>query len=64
MSSSTIKAVAMLHKTAEPLLAELQALERRSIDRTGTPLHARDVYAYLERKRADANGKIGYLSAA
>jgi hypothetical protein len=64
MSSSTIKAVAMLHKTAEPLLAELQALDRRSIDRTGTPLHAREVYAYLERKRADANGKIGYLSAA
>ena len=34
MQRSTIQAVAMLHRTAEPLLAELQAMERRSIDRT------------------------------
>jgi len=61
MSRSTIQAVAMLHKTAEPLLAELQALERRSIDRTGRPLHAREVYDFLEAKRQSAGGKIGYL---
>lgn len=62
MQASTIKAVAMLHKTAEPLLADLQAMERRSIDRTGRPLHAREVYAYLEQCREAANGHIGYLS--
>ncbi len=61
MHASTIKAVAMLHKTAEPLLAELQALERRSIDRSGRPLHAREVYADLEQRREAAKGHIGYL---
>jgi hypothetical protein len=61
MKRSTIQAVAMLHKTAEPLLAELQALERRSIDRTGRPLHAREVNDFLEAKRQAANGEIGYL---
>ncbi|MTD94187.1 hypothetical protein GIW81_07535 [Hyphomicrobium sp. xq] len=61
MKRSTIQAVAMLHKTAEPLLAELQAMERRSIDRTGRPLHAREVNDFLEAKRQAANGEIGYL---
>lgn len=61
MSRSTIQAVAMLHKTAEPLLAELQGLERRSIDRTGRPLHAREVYEFLETTRQGSQGQIGYL---
>ena len=61
MQRSTIQAVAMLHRTAEPLLAELQAMERRSIDRTGRPLHAREVYDFLEAKRQASNGEIGYL---
>jgi len=61
MQRSTIQAVAMLHRTAEPLLAELQAMERRSIDRTGRPLHAREVYDFLEGKRQASNGEIGYL---
>ena len=61
MQRSTIQAVAMLHRTAEPLLAELQAMERRSIDRTGRPLHAREVYEFLEGKRQASNGQIGYL---
>jgi hypothetical protein len=61
MQRSTIQAVAMLHRTAEPLLAELQAMERRSIDRTGRPLHAREVYDFLESKRQASNGEIGYL---
>jgi len=61
MTRATIQAVAMLHKTAEPLLAELQALERRSIDRSGRPLHAREVYDFLEAKRQASGGEIGYL---
>jgi hypothetical protein len=61
MQRSTIQAVAMLHKTAEPLLAELLALERRSIDRSGHPLHAREVYDFLEAQRQASNGQIGYL---
>lgn len=62
MRRSTIQAVAMLHKTAEPLLGELLALERRSIDRTGRPLHAREVYEFLEAKREASGGEIGYLA--
>lgn len=61
MQRSTIQAVAMLHRTAEPLLAELMAMERRSIDRSGHPLHAREVYEFLEAKRQSSNGQIGYL---
>lgn len=61
MQRSTIQAVAMLHRTAEPLLSELMSLERRSIDRTGRPLHAREIYDHLEMKRASSNGEIGYL---
>jgi hypothetical protein len=61
MTRATIQAVAMLHRTAEPLLAELQQLERRSIDRSGRPLHAREVYDFLEAKRQASNGEIGYL---
>ncbi|MDH4982592.1 hypothetical protein [Hyphomicrobium sp. D-2] len=52
----------MLHRTAEPLLDELQALERRRIDRSGRPLHPREVYDFLETKRQNSNGAIGYLA--
>jgi hypothetical protein len=61
MRRSTIKAVAMLHKTAEPLLADLMALERSSIERHGRPLHAREVFEHLELKRQGSRGRIGYL---
>jgi hypothetical protein len=62
MSRSAIKAVAMLHRTAEPLLADLMALERNSIERYGRPLHPREVAAYLETVRKQSKGRIGYLS--
>jgi Permuted papain-like amidase enzyme, YaeF/YiiX, C92 family len=61
MSRSAIQAVAMLHKTAEPLLQELLALERQSIAQNGRPLHVRDVFEFLEAKRAQSGGRIGYL---
>ena len=52
----------MLHITAEPLLPELMSLERRSIERIGRPLHAREVYGVPRRQAADPRtGKIGYL---
>jgi hypothetical protein len=54
----------MLHKTAEPLLADLQELEQQSIDRYGRPLHARQVLEHLERLRQAANGRIGYLGTS
>lgn len=61
MSRSAIQAVAMLHQTAEPLLADLMALERQCIARYGRPLQVGEVFDHLEQKRADAHGRIGYL---
>jgi len=63
MRRSTIQAVAMLHKTAEPLLADLQVLEQQNIDRYGRPLHAREVFEHLEHYRRAENRRIGYLVA-
>jgi hypothetical protein len=61
MQRSTIKAIAMLHKTAEPLLVELQALERQSIAQHGRPLHPREVFDRLGAMRERAGRRIGYL---
>ena len=61
MTKSTIEAIAMLHKTAEPLYQELNKLERQSIAATGRPLHPRDIYAHLDQVELNAGGKIGYL---
>lgn len=61
MKRSAIQAVAMLHQTAEPLLADLTALERQCIERYGRPLHAREVFEQLELKRQTAKRRIGYL---
>ncbi|MEQ1611146.1 MAG: YiiX/YebB-like N1pC/P60 family cysteine hydrolase [Hyphomicrobiaceae bacterium] len=63
MPRKTIAAVAMLHKTAEPLLAEIRTLEAEHIARTGLPLHPRQIYAALEAIRQRSDGHIGYLVA-
>jgi hypothetical protein len=63
MTRSTIQAVAMLHRTAEPLLADLMALERANIERHGRPLHPRAIFARLEKARLNGKGRIGYLVA-
>jgi hypothetical protein len=61
MQRSAIQAVAMLHRTAEPLLARLQAFERQSIEQHGRPMHPREVFDHLEDMRQEAKGRIGYL---
>ncbi len=63
MARRTIAAIAMLHKTAEPLLMEIRTLEADQIARTGRPLHPRQVYEVLERIRQRSDGRIGYLVA-
>ena len=63
MTRKTIAAVAMLHKTAEPLLEEILSLEADQIARTGRPLHPRQVYEALEKIRQRSDGRIGYLVA-
>jgi hypothetical protein len=61
MRRKTIAVVAMLHKTAEPILLKLEEIEHQEIARTGRPPHPRDVLAYLEDVRAASGGRIGYL---
>lgn len=62
MTAKTIAAIAMLHKTAEPLFRELEAMERQSIQDTGRPLHPRDIYAHLDQVEIHAGSKVGYLA--
>ena len=61
MTRATIATVAMLHKTAEPILQRLVAKEEANIVRTGLPLEVRKVYSELEAIRAESPKKIGYL---
>jgi hypothetical protein len=61
MSYDTIGAVAMLHKTAEPLYEELAQLETDTIATTGRQLHPRQVFEVLERIKASSEGTVGYL---
>ncbi|MEO1282414.1 MAG: YiiX/YebB-like N1pC/P60 family cysteine hydrolase [Pseudomonadota bacterium] len=61
MSRRAIAAIAMLHETAQPLLEHLQKAEQDSIRQTGLPLHPRDAYILLEKKRESLGHEIGYL---
>jgi hypothetical protein len=63
MKRKTIAVIAMLHKTAQPLLEQLQEIERAEIARTGHPPHPRDTLAYLDEVRRVSGGRIGYLVA-
>ncbi len=63
MKRKTIAVVAMLHKTAQPLLEKLLEIERAEIANTGHPPHPRDVLAYLDEVRKASAGRIGYLVA-
>ena len=62
MSGRAIGAVAMLHKTAEPIYRELEKLEDETIRNTGRQLHPREVFAELERVRVRMGRRIGYLA--
>lgn len=64
MGRKTIAVVAMLHKTAEPLLHGILELERDEIARTGRQQHPRDVLAYMDGVHARSEGRIGYLVVA
>ena len=61
MKRKTIAVVAMLHKTAEPILEQLTVIEHQEIARTGHPPHPRDVLGTLDKLKAGADGHIGYL---
>lgn len=64
MRRQTIAAVAMLHRTADPLLKELIEMELASIARTSRPLDATTVRNFLEEKRESSGKRIGYLVRA
>ena len=61
MPRKTIATIAMLHKTAGELFELLKPIELETIQRTGHPMHGRDVLAALDRIRAASGGRIGYL---
>ena len=61
MKRKTVAAVAMLHRTAEPIYHELQDREAQCIAETGRPMHGNEIFAELERIRGEAGGGIGYL---
>jgi hypothetical protein len=53
----------MLQKTAQPLLEEIQHMERVRVATEGRPLHPREVLDYLEDVRRKGRGQVGYLQA-
>lgn len=62
MPRKTVAAVAMLHKTAEPLYHELQRLNDESIAEMGVPMHGLDILTALEAMRLRYGNQIGYLT--
>lgn len=62
MKRSAIAAIAMLHETAEPIFQELKVLERERTEKSGLPLHPREVRQILERIREARGAQIGYLA--
>jgi hypothetical protein len=63
MPRRTIATIVMLHKTAQPLLEDLQHQERLKIATEGRPLHPREVFDHLEQARRRGLGRLGYLVA-
>ncbi len=63
MSKRTIAVIAMLHKTAQPILEELQHKDRLRLHTEGKPLHPREIYDHLEDVRRRSRGLLGYLVA-
>ena len=63
MPKRTIATIVMLQKTAQPLLEEIQHLERVRVATEGRPLHPREVLDYLEEVRRKGRGQVGYLMA-
>ena len=61
MTGNAIGAVAMLHRTAEPIYKELELLETKSIRNSGRQLHPRQVLEILEQIRQRSGNRIGYL---
>ncbi|HRY05614.1 MAG TPA: YiiX/YebB-like N1pC/P60 family cysteine hydrolase, partial [Hyphomicrobiaceae bacterium] len=64
MPRRTIATIVMLHRTADPLMHEIGALEQERIGLFGHPLHPREIGEYLERIRAKSANEIGYLVPA
>ncbi len=64
MRRRTIATIIMLHRTADPLMLEIGALELERIGLFGHQLHPREIGEYLERVREKSANEIGYLIQA
>lgn len=63
MKRKTIAVIAMLHKTAQPLLEQLTEREQAEIARSGRGPHPRETLAFLDEVRRTSGGRVGYLVA-
>ncbi|MBU2583414.1 MAG: hypothetical protein KJ622_17025 [Alphaproteobacteria bacterium] len=61
MKRTAIAAIAMLHETAEPIFQKLRQQEDERTQKSGLPLHPREVRQFLERLRETNGARIGYL---
>ena len=61
MPRKAVAAVAMLHKTAEPIFRELREIEAATVRQTGRPMHGEEIFEALERIRLREGSRIGYL---
>ncbi|MEZ5898062.1 MAG: YiiX/YebB-like N1pC/P60 family cysteine hydrolase [Hyphomicrobiaceae bacterium] len=63
MPRSSVAAVAMLHRTAEPIYREVLAANDACMVKHFRPLHGNEVFELLEDIRRRHGRQIGYLSA-
>lgn len=61
MPRRTIATIVMLHKTAQPLLEDLQHLERLTTSTERRPLRPAEIFAHLEAVRQRQPEQLGYL---
>ncbi len=61
MPRKAVATIAMLHKTAEPIVRELRELEAATVRQTGRPMHGNEIFEALERIRLREGSRIGYL---
>ncbi len=61
MKRKAIAGIAMLHKTADPIVKDISAMEEAHVHQLGLPLHPKMIRKHLEDVRVKSNGQIGYL---
>ena len=61
MKRRTIATVAMLHRSADPVVKALEEIDVEAIRESGLGMHPSEVRDHLEELRHESGGNIGYL---